>query len=137
MKKIPLFFILVVLVCTSTFKRLDSFTPAYQKLTTSDQVISTLGKYQFQLVQAGCKLNIFQFNDANYTYSQIDTYNSSLSDCTSLNASKGQVLTNTGKVFANLSSNDYAKTSLTIDDNGVIRLIGIKNSTNQYQLPQT
>lgn len=137
MKKILLFFILTVLACSSTLKRLDSYTPAFQKLTTSDQVISTLGKYQFQLVQTGCKLKIFQFNDVNYTYNEIDTYNPSLPDCTSLNTSKGNVLTNTGKVFANLSSNDYASSSLTIDDNGVIRLIGIKNNTSQYQLPQT
>lgn len=51
-----------------------------------------------------------------------------ISSCKSIKIEKNQILTDEGKILAELPQSNYSKTYLTVDDVGTIRFIGIKAS---------
>ena len=100
------------------------------KLSVGDSLISTLGLYKATLLQNQCTLSIETFN-GNNGYNKVGNYTSSnyTGNCNYLNVSEGRVVTDNNFTWMYVGDSFNLSTILTIDDWGVIRLIGT------YRLP--
>jgi len=77
------------------------------------------------------------FNDTNLTYVVKGTYkpNNITADCAYLKIQEGNMVTDTGIQYLYVGPSFNTSTIFTIDDNGVMRLIGtyiILNRVNQW-----
>ncbi len=76
--------------------------------------------------------------DGNSLYTQKGNYTNPAitNDCEYLELAEGKLLTNTGQEYMKVTNPPYTSTSLTIDDNGVIRLMAMENSLTAQILPK-
>lgn len=101
---------------------LDSF-----QLTPNNTIVSTLGNFRCGLRKTGCKLAVDIFDNATSKYTSKGNYSSTLytGDCEYLNITDGKIVTDTGATYLNVTGISFNySTTFTIDDEGVMRLIG-------------
>lgn len=121
------------LVLIQTFTAAEVFrlnTNEVVRLSVGDALVSTLGYFKATLQAKDCALAISSFSE-NSTYVSAGSYISpNVSDnCQFLSIIDGAVVTDSNQSYIYVGSGYNLSTILTIDDWGVIRLIGT------YQLP--
>lgn len=107
--------------------RLSTQSDQIQTLRINDSIISTLGRYRATLTQDQCRLKIQKFSPKTLNYTDKGYFKSILSNynCSSLTIKPGQIITDFNAIYMFLSVQDFNhSTILTIDDTGVIRIIG-------------
>jgi hypothetical protein len=119
-------FLLIITLQVSQF-RLS--TNEVIKLNVGDYLVSTLGNFKATLQQSGCTLAISTFKSPSYV--SVGNYTSPdvSGNCKSLSIADGAIVTESNTTYMSVGSGYNLSTILTIDDWGVIRLIGT------YQLP--
>lgn len=129
---------LIATVVAATYFRLN--TNENTRLNVGDALISTMGLFKATLLQSRCTLSIETFN-GNNAYDKVGNYTSGnySGNCNFLNITKGKVVTDNNFTYMEAGTNDYLiSTILTLDDLGVIRLIGTyyppENSNEGVQL---
>jgi len=107
------------------------------RLTTSDEIISTLGFFKLSLNSNDCSLLFWRWEDPTQSYiqNQVKYVGNQQGSCQWLTVSSNKIVTDTGATFLSLTANNTIKTYLMVDDTGVMRLIGIKSSA--VGLPST
>ncbi len=121
MKAIVLSALLIIALQKTVFRLNTEETTI---LLAGDSLISTLGYVKATLISNGCTLQIWSFK--NPSYSIIGNYTSPnvTGNCKSLTITSGSVLTESNATYLWLGKGFDKSTILTIDDWGVIRLIG-------------
>lgn len=107
--------------------RISTEIDQIQTLKVNDSLISTLGRYRATLTQDQCRLKIQKFSPKSLSYTDQGYFKSKLSNynCSYLTIKSGQITTDADAIYMFLSVQDYNhSTILTIDDSGVIRIIG-------------
>jgi hypothetical protein len=99
------------------------------QLSKGDELVSTLGLFKLVLNDADCSLNFYQFDPKSLSYASMGKrYTGNFNGtCAYLKIVDHSILTNASAVYLQLSSSNLSKVYLVIDDNAVIRFIGIKN----------
>ena len=128
MQKVLLLALWVTLISSATYFRLN--TAETTRLNIGDSLISTMGLFKATLLQNQCVLSIENFN-GNNGYNKLGNYSSPdfTSNCNYLQIVEGRVATDNNSTYLSVGNSFNISTILTIDDTGVIRLIGT------YQLP--
>lgn len=120
-------------------------------MNPGDSLISTLGYFKVTLVSQNCVLSFSSLlpptNNTNSTpwansvYSPVGNLSSPFLDpaksCQFLNIVPGQVQTDDGSTFLSVGTDFNVSTILTVDDRGVLRLIGtylLPNNLNQVSV---
>lgn len=119
---------LIIIASSLTHFRLN--TNEVTRLNVGDSLISTMGLFKATLLNNQCVLSIENFN-GNNAYTKLGNYSSPdyNGNCNALVISEGRVATDGGQTYLSVGVSFNISTILTIDDWGVIRLIGT------YQLP--
>ena len=122
MKSILVACFLVYLSTSVEVRRLDP--EGITRLNNGDILVSTLGLYKMSLKGTGCSLEVSKF-DGNRDYLVRGVYRPSgfQSDCTYIELNQGVLRTNTQAEYLKING-DVTFASFTIDDTGMIRLIG-------------
>lgn len=119
----------LLLIITHSAVHFRLSTNENNRLNVGDSLISTLGLFKATLLQNQCLLSIENF--VNTTYTKIGNYSSPnvTGNCNYIAVQNGQLVTDNNSTYLYLGASYNLSTILTIDDVGVIRLIGT------YQLP--
>jgi hypothetical protein len=120
---------LVQLLTAAELFRLN--TNEVARLNAGDALVSTLGYFKATLLSKNCTLAISSFSDNN-TYVSAGNYSSPnvSGDCQYLTVVDGAVVTDSNQSYMRVGSGYNLSTILTIDDWGVIRLIGTYQLSN-------
>ena len=127
--KVGLFLAFLIFTAQSTtYFRLN--TNENTKLSPGDTLISTMGLYSATLLQNLCMLSISSFN-GNNGYTKVGNYTSpnATGNGNYLTITDGQIVTDSNSTYMYVGPTYNLSTIFTIDDYGVMRLIGT------YQLP--
>jgi ABC-type transport system involved in Fe-S cluster assembly fused permease/ATPase subunit len=110
---------------SATYSKLESPT----QLFSGDEIISTLGAFKLVLTANDCALNLQSFDKATsiYTASNRKFQGSYQGACSHLKIVDNKILANGSNVFWQLSASNLSKAYLSLDDNAVIRFVGLKN----------
>lgn len=127
MKRVALVCLLIAISLQATLYRLN--TNENSKLNVGDSLTSTLGYFKATLQQTGCTLALSTFTKGAYTSVGNYTSPNVTGNCRSLSIADGAVVTESNTTYMWVGSGYNLSTIMTIDDWGVIRLIGT------YQLP--
>lgn len=113
----------VVATLQATHFRLN--TAETTTLNVGDTLISTLGHFKATLLETGCVLSIESLTPQD-TYIKQGNYSSSAvtSNCKSLVIEEGRLRTDTSFTYLEVGISYNLTTIFTIDDWGVMRLIG-------------
>ena len=127
LKPLSLSLLIITTLATIHF-RLN--TNEVTRLNVGDSLISTLGLFKATLLQTECVLSIETFN-GNNGYNKVGNYtpDTSPGNCNYLDIIQGTVVTDNNATYMTVGNNFNLSTIMTIDDLGIIRLIGT------YQLP--
>lgn len=114
--------LLLIITLQATHFRLN--TNEVKSLSTGDSLISTLGYFKATLAQSGCTLQISMLKGS--SYKNVGNYSSPnvTGNCKQLVIADGSVVTESNTSYMSVGSGYNLSTILTIDDCGVIRLIG-------------
>ena len=116
--------LLFISVKCSIYHRLDS--NGQNTLNAEDSLASTFGIFRITLKEADCKLSVQRFDKNERRYKNIGDYQSPSfnANCKNLTISNGTILTNTNATYMAVNNaNSNFSTILTIDDEGIIRLV--------------
>jgi hypothetical protein len=123
MKEAVLMTLLLIITSQVTLFRLN--TNENTKLNVGDALVSTLGYFKATLLQTGCTLSISMIKNSAYVNVGNYTSQNVTGNCKSLTISDGVVVTESNTTYMYVGGIGYnLSTILTIDDWGVIRLIG-------------
>jgi hypothetical protein len=114
--------LLLIVTFQNTLFRLS--TKEVTKLNVGDSLISTLGYFKATLQQTGCVLSVSTFKSSSYANVGNYTSQNVTGNCKSLTIIDGGVVTESNTTYMTLGKLYSISTILTIDDMGVIRLIG-------------
>lgn len=119
---------LIIAVSSATYFRLN--TNEQLRLNVGDSLISTMGLFKATLLQNQCTLSIENFN-GNNAYTKVGNYTSPSynGSCNALVVEQGKLTTDNNFTYLQVGSSFNISTIFTIDDWGIIRLVGT------YQLP--
>jgi len=99
-------------------------------------MVSALGYFKIQLDGKTCQLGIYQFSEIENKYLYVDSYqNNKTTNCKSITIDNNRIITDSGIELVKFSSSDFQRTWMSIDDQGTIRFIGVKNTTYQSSIP--
>jgi hypothetical protein len=99
------------------------------QLNKGDELISTLGFFKLIMNDDDCSLNFYKFDAKSLTFTSMKAkYSGNINgSCSYLKIIDHRILTNSSNVFLQLSSSNLSKIYLIIDDNAILRFIGLKS----------
>lgn len=133
-------FYVVFLIAISqsiTHHRLSTNQPNDKILQVDESIISTLGLFKAVLKKIKCTLTVMAFNNVTNKYDYKGDYLSSVftGDCNSLQIKDGRLETDTGSPYLTVTNVDYNHSTIfSIDDQGVMRLIGTYIQENRVDI---
>lgn len=137
MKQLFYMAFLIAYTCCVTHIRLSTNSVNDKVLLPEDSVISTLGLFKAVLKKSKCALSVMAFNNRTNLYDFKGDYYSELftGDCNQIHIKDGRLETDTGSRYLSVENLDYNySTIFTIDDEGVMRLIGTFIQDNRVDI---
>ena len=137
MKQLFYMAFLIAYTCCVTHIRLSTNSVNDKVLLPEDSIISTLGLFKAVLKKSKCALSVMAFNNRTNLYDFKGDYYSELftGDCNQIHIKDGRLETDTGSRYLSVENLDYNySTIFTIDDEGVMRLIGTFIQDNRVDI---
>lgn len=140
MKKVFYLIFLIAYTYCVNHLRLSTSSVKDKTLLPEESISSTLGLFKAVLKKSKCVLSVYKFNNRTNVYDYKGDYHSTTftGDCNNLTIKQGLIVADNRSPYLAVTNIDYNhSTVFTIDDEGVMRLIGTFIQDNRVDIVST